>query len=248
MKKRLHIIDEYRGLIVINMVLYHAIWDLVFMFGNDWEWFISERQGWRIWIGGSFILISGFCWKMSRNPMKRGLLVYACGVVVSAVTLLFTPDAKIIFGVLTLIGSSMLLMNLFDLLFQKIHPYIGIVVSLVAFFLTFGVNRGYFGFGEVKLMEVPKAWYANGVTTYLGFPESSFVSADYYAIFPWFFLFCAGYFLHSLYTTYKSERVDKVLTASLCPPLGWIGRHALWIYMIHQPVIYGILSVYYRMI
>ena len=239
MSKRLHIIDEYRGLVVLNMVLYHAIWDLVFMFGNDWYWFIEERQGWRIWIGGSFILISGFCWQMSRNPMKRGLLVYLCGVIVSAVTLLFTPDAKIIFGVLTLLGSSMLLMIPFDLVFQKIHPIIGIVVSVAVFFLTFGVNKGYFGFGEVKLMDVPEEWYANGFTTYLGFPESGFFSADYYTIFPWFFLFMTGYFLYSLYAKYKTKKVEKVLKASICPPLGWVGRHALIIYMIHQPVIYG---------
>lgn len=40
--KRLHLIDEYRGFVVLNMIAYHAIWDLVYMFGVNWLWYKSD--------------------------------------------------------------------------------------------------------------------------------------------------------------------------------------------------------------
>ncbi len=249
-KTRLYLLDEFRGLLVINMIVFHTIWDLVYMFGNDWQWYINERQGWRIWIGANFVLLSGLCWKMSRNPLKRGLIVYLCGAVVSVVTILFTPSAKIMFGVLTLIGSSMLLMTFCDVFLKKLHPIVGVLLGAICFVLTFGVNSGYLGFGDWKICKLPDAWYANWFTTYLGFPESGFESADYYTLLPWFFMFAIGYFLYAfLLGAYASdarrEAVTRVLGKSICPPLGWVGRHALIIYMLHQPVIYGILSVVY---
>lgn len=250
-KKRLHLIDEYRGLVVINMIAYHAIWDLVYMFGVDWQWYKSEIGFvWQQWICWSFILISGFCWQMGRHPFKRGWMVYAGGVVISAVTFLFMPESKVMFGILTLLGSSMLLMIPLDLICQKIQPFLGAVVSFVVFLFTYPVNRGYFGFGEQKLIPLPEEWYANGFTTYLGFDEWSFSSTDYFSILPWFFLFVTGYFCYGIIFKQKSacERENSSLAAflqkSVCPALGWIGKHALIIYMLHQPVIYAVLSVW----
>ena len=132
--KRLFLLDEFRGLLVVNMVVFHTIWDLVYMFGNNWQWYIEDRQLWRLWIGSNFILLSGFCWRMSKNPLKRGLIVYLSGMLVSMVTILFVPTARIQFGVLTLIGSCMLLMTFLDVFLQKVSPILGIVVCAVLFF------------------------------------------------------------------------------------------------------------------
>ena len=32
------------------------------------------------------------------------------------------------------------------------------------------------------------------------------------------------------------------LRRSVCPPLGWMGRHSLVLYLLHQPVILGVLT------
>lgn len=244
-KARLHFLDEYRGFWIINMIAYHAIWDLVYIYRVDWAWFKSDYA--LLWerIGASsFIFIAGFCWQMSRKNLKRGMLVYGAGVVVSAVTLLVAPSSRVVFGVLTFLGSAMLLMIPLDLLFRKVNSIIGMIVSLLMFLFMFPVNSGYVGFGTNKIWKLPETLYQNFFTTYLGFKAKGFYSTDYFSVFPWIFMFIMGYFFYQF--VFKEgrqtgERIEGCLQLSICKPLGWVGRNSLVIYMLHQPVIYGIL-------
>ena len=90
---------------------------------------------------------------------------------------------------------------------------------------------------------VPGNWYANNITAFLGFPQPSFYSTDYFSLFPWLFLFWTGYFLHRVI----GKKRMKFLARSVCPPLGWMGRHSLLIYLLHQPVIYGVLTLVFML-
>lgn len=240
---RLHLLDEYRGLVILNMVAYHAIWDLVYIFGHRWQWYASEGAHiWQQFICWSFILLSGFCWQMSRNHLKRGLLVFAGGIVITAATLLFMPDSQVIFGILTLLGSAMLLMIPCHKVLQKIPPVVGSISAFLLFLFTRFINHGYLGIGTFWTITLPREWYANLITTYLGLPEPGFYSTDYFSIFPWFFLFVTGYFIYGIYAMHGNTLI-KFLQKSICPLLGWIGRHSLVIYMLHQPIVYGTLYI-----
>ena len=91
--KRQYLLDGLRGLTLISMILYHGMFDLLEIYGVHVSWF------WRlpgiIWqqsICWSFIILSGFCWNLSRNPVKNGLVVSAGGLLVSAVTWIFMPE------------------------------------------------------------------------------------------------------------------------------------------------------------
>ena len=250
-KLRLHRIDEYRGFVLINMIIYHAIWDLVYIFGVNWQWYKSDIGFyWQQWICWSFILVSGFCWQMGSHPLKRGLMVYGGGVIISIVTMIAMPSSRVMFGILTLLGSSMILMIPLDLLCKKVQPIAGAVISFALFLFTYPVNRGYLGFGEEKILELPVEWYANGFTTYLGFDEVGFYSTDYFSIIPWFFLFVTGYFLYGVVFKRTPKcgiencPVVLFLQRTCCPTLGWIGRRSLLIYMLHQPVVYAVLYVW----
>ena len=247
---RLHLIDEYRGFVVLNMIAYHGIWDLVYMFGVNWNWYKSEIGFvWQQWICWSFILLSGFCWQMGKHPMKRGVQVYIGGMVVSLVTILAIPESVVLFGILTFLGSAMLLMIPLDLVCRKIKPVVGTLCSFCLFLFMYPVNRGYVGVGELTVT-LPKHWYANGFTTYLGFDAPDFYSTDYFSMFPWIFLFLTGYFCYGV----VFQRTPKCgiencplvvgLQKSICPALGWIGKHALIIYMLHQPVLYVVLWMF----
>lgn len=258
-KKRLYLIDEYRGFVVLNMIAYHAIWDLVYMFGVDMQWYKSDiGHIWQQWICWSFIFVSGFCWQMGRKPLKRGLLVYSAGALISLVTVLVMPSAKVMFGVLTLLGSCMILMIPLHFICKKIPAYAGGIGSFLLFLFVYPVNRGYLGFGAMQI-PLPEEWYVNAFTTYLGFMEKGFYSTDYFSVVPWFFLFMTGYFLYDILfkdTRYVGKEnvflqknrfmqlVIKRLEKSVCPPLGWIGKHALIIYMLHQPLIYAGLMIW----
>lgn len=80
---------------------------------------------------------------------------------------------------------------------------------------------------------------ANYLTAYLGFYPVSFYSSDYFPLLPWLFLFWAGYYLHLLVGRKRMEPLRR----SVCPPLGWLGRHSLVLYLLHQPVIFGVLTL-----
>lgn len=238
--KRYQLIDEYRGFVVVNMILFHLIWDFIHIYHKNWDWlYFTDHKAWQIFIGGSFIFISGLCFKMGTQPFKRGLIVFLLGIVITLFTSCFMPSTKIVFGVLTLLGTCMLLMIPLSKLLRRIKPWMGLLISIALFLFTFGINDGYFGIPDYKLFDVPSNWYANIVTTFLGFPEPDFFSTDYYSFFPWFFLYLVGYFSHPLLT--KGRKRRKVLSFSICPPLGYVGRHALLIYLLHQPIIYGVL-------
>lgn len=107
---RYALLDELRGLDLISMMLYHGMWDLVYLFGVRAPWYGSwQGELWQQSICWVFILLSGFCLPLGRHPVKRGAVVFGCGALVTAVTLIFMPADAVWFGVLTLLGSAMII-------------------------------------------------------------------------------------------------------------------------------------------
>ena len=241
---RYHLLDELRGLDLISMMLYHATWDMVFLFGVVQQWYIG-RPGflWQQSICWVFILLSGFCLPMGHHPFRRGSVVFGAGALVTAVTLLFMPGDVVWFGVLTLLGSAMLITAAMEPLLRRVPPAVGVVVSAVLFWATYPTISGFWRLPG-GLLVLPKALYANYLTAYLGFMPEKFFSTDYFPLLPWLFLFWAGYFLYRLVSPARMEPLRR----SLCPPLGWMGRHSLVIYLLHQPVIFGALTLGSRLL
>ena len=237
--ERYHILDGIRGAAVISMILYHAVWDIVNMLGIYMPWYYSNiGYVWQQSICYTFILLSGFCWQMGRRRLRRGLTVFIAGLAVTVVTAVFMPNGVIIFGILTLIGTCMLVMIPLDKVFKRVNPVIGLILAAGAFFVTRNVNYGTLGFEEIIIKWLPHdALYKNTFTAFLGFPPYTFHSSDYFSFLPWVFLFIMGYFLYGIF-----ERRDwlKVFARKGIHPLEFVGRHALIIYLVHQPVLYAI--------
>lgn len=245
-KFRYGLLDSLRGLVLISMILFHACWDLVYIFGKDFSWY--RGTGAYIWqqsICWTFILLSGFCWSLGRKPEKRGLIVFLAGSVVSLVTVFLMPEDRVVFGVLTLIGSCMLITILLHKGLKHVPAGVGIAVCIVLFILTRNVNYGYLGFESLNLIKLPESLYNGWVMTFLGFTDPEFYSTDYFSLFPWIFLFLAGYFLyHIVYAIHHGEVMKKYMMRGF-KPLSFLGRYSLIIYMLHQPVIYGMFSLLY---
>lgn len=235
-KKRYEKLDGIRGFALLNMIVYHTVWDLVYLYQFPWDWYRSEgAYAWQQGICWTFIFLSGFCWALGKHTWKRGITVFLCGAVITLATLLVMPQNRVVFGVLTLTGSCMLLMNLLDRQLQKLPSLAGLCGSILLFLLTRNVNDGYLGFERMNLLKLPEALYENLFTTYLGFMEQDFHSTDYFSLIPWLFLFLSGYFM---FRFLKGKRVMEYLRGSLLLPVEWLGRHSLVIYMLHQPLIY----------
>ena len=230
-KTRLHGLDLIRGVTLLSMIAYHGTWNLVYLFGVDLPWY-SRLPGhiWQQSICWTFILLSGFCYSMGSRHLKRGLEIFGGGALVSAVTLIAMPENQILFGILTFTGSAMLLMIPLEKLLKKVPAGIGVAVSMVLFFFF-------------ENWQAPAWLHRNLLTAYLGFPTEAFVSMDYFPIFPWIFLFMAGYFL---YRIFHSRGWDvKLFSRGNLPVINWLGRHTLPIYLIHQPVLYGLGLLWY---
>ena len=239
---RCALLDELRGLDLISMMLYHGMWDLVYLFGVSAPWYGSwQGELWQQSICWVFILLSGFCVPLGHHTLRRGATVFGAGVLVTAVTLLFMPEDRVVFGVLTLLGSAMLLTGLLEPLLQKVPPAAGLVVSAVLFALTYHAADHYLGIGALRLA-LPESLYANYFTAYLGFYPEGFFSTDYFPLVPWLFLFWCSYFLHGVVGRTRMEPLRR----SVCAPLGWMGRHSLVLYLLHQPVIFGVLWVIFQ--
>ena len=239
-KERYHLLDGIRGLALISIIGYHGMYDLVELYhiSADWFW---KTPGY-LWQQGScwtFILLSGFCWNLGRAPLRRGLVIFGWGCVISIVTFLFMPSERILFGILTLIGTAMMLMIPLSKICEKIPATIGLLLSGTLFFITRNINDHTFGFESIILGSVPDVLYQGIGMTFLGFPRPGFYSSDYFSLFPWMFLYLCGYFLYRMLIPY--ERIKAWLKC----PLGvfsTLGRYSLWLYLLHQPLLMGIFT------
>ena len=115
MKQRIWELDAFRGLCILGVVLVHFIFDLTELYGIlNWEypaWFAFIKD----WGGVLFVVLSGICATLGRHSVRRGLVVFAAGMLITAVTfgmyrfLNFHKSIIIYFGVLHLLGVCMML-------------------------------------------------------------------------------------------------------------------------------------------
>ncbi len=240
-RERYAVLDAIRGFALINMVVYHGLWDLVHLFDIDISWYPSQGTYiWQQWICWTFIFVSGFCQCFGKRKLRRALLVLFLGAVMTLATYIFMPEGLIQFGILTLLGSCMLLMIPLETVLKKVNPIAGMIGSILLFVLTRNVNSGYLGFEDWNLYKLPRFLYRNMVTTYLGFKEPGFYSTDYFSLIPWVFLFMCGYFTQRLF---EKKNLMKFLKRRMFRAVEWFGRHSLIVYVLHQPIIYLVLGV-----
>lgn len=236
--KRYNKLDFIRGITIISMIGYHGLWDLIYLHGVSVPWYDAWPGFlWQQSICWTFILLSGFCWPIGKHQLKNGITVFVAGVLVSVVTIIAMPQERILFGVLTMLGSCMLLFIPLEKILKKCKASWGLIGSLLLFTVTYGINNGWIGFMGVKLVEVPQSLYANLFTTYLGFPTKSFYSTDYFSLLPWMFLYATGYFLYRI--TNQTQKLDT-LRGKEGGAVQWMGRHSLILYILHQPLLYVI--------
>ena len=239
-RPRRHGLDTIRGLALVGMILYHAAWDMVYLFGADWDWYRSDgAYVWQQSICWTFILLSGYCFHLGRRRLRRGLMAFGGGLLVTAVTLVAMPETPILWGVLTLLGSAVLLTVPLDRLFAKVSARAGLALSFCLFLLLRDVSGSWLGFEGARILALPECLYANLFTAYLGFPAAGFYSSDYFPLIPWLFLFWSGYFLYRL----RPEESHKGLPS--IPGVTFMGRHSLLIYLLHQPAVYAVLTAWH---
>ena len=240
---RLGVIDAARGAAIISMIVYHLCYDIFTVFGADsgfetyWPVIIWERT-----ISFTFVIVSGISVNFSAHGYRRGIILNLCGFLVTAVTVLVMPTQAIWFGVLNLLGCAMMIVFALRDTLKKIRPAAGMAAGLGLFMLFCGLPERYIGLPGLRLLTIPDWLYGCKYLAFLGLPSDDFVSADFFPLLPWIFLYAFGFFLWR----FIEEKGAQSLFERRAPVLGFIGRHSLWIYLLHQPVLYGICMLIYR--
>ena len=225
------------------MIGYHACW-IINLFGLAFSNEIITGSAFTVWersICMTFILIAGFSFSLGHRHLRSGLLIFGLGLAITVITSLILPQIRIVFGVLTFLGTATLIMIPIDKVLKgcstkkRSFPIAGLVIFFLLFLLTYNINKGFIGFGENARIFLPKWLYSGYFATFLGFTQASFFSADYFSLIPWFFWYMCGYFLHKIV---KGTYIEEDILSHGIKGISTVGRHSQVIYIIHPIVLY----------
>ena len=234
---RLWEIDCARGIAILMMVLFHTIFDLSFfsVYPVDvaygfWRYFAYATASlFLIIVGISLVVshasaatkLSGF--PLARKYLLRGAGIFLLGLLVTLATWAYLHEGYVIFGILHLIGVSVMLSPLFFRL-KKLNILVGFV-CIGTGYLVSGLA------GPAYLLP-------------LGIVPAGFSSVDYTPFFPWFGMVLIGMGLGEVLYADGVRRFSlRPLPDLLVTPLSFLGRHSLVIYLVHQPVIILLLGL-----
>ena len=207
------------------MVAYHFLWDLSF-FGlypadvTRGAWQLLVRAG-----GGVFLFLVGLSMNLTaagkplaaceRQWRARGLKLWGWALLISLVTRWALGDQFVRFGILHLIGTSLLLA---PLLRRWRHRIGALGAALVA------------GGIVARRVAVDTPWLIP-----LGVPPADFKSVDYWPLLPWLGVVATGLFVGQRLHPQCLQRLPPL--PRYLRPVCWLGRHSLLVYLAHQPVL-----------
>lgn len=229
-KSRIWELDALRGVCILCVIVVHFLFDLSFFGGLDltlpaWYVFLQEYGG------AIFVVLSGICVTLGSKSVRRGLIVFACGMLITAVTYgmyrlgMSGADVVVKFGVLHLLGVCMLVYPAFKKLPPAMLTVLGLVIAITGY--------------AIRGIIVPQRWLFP-----LGLTYEGFTSSDYFPLFPQL-----GYFLIGAAIGKTAYREKKTLLPGSFQKTGiarffcWCGRQSLFIYLLHQPIVYGLLEL-----
>lgn len=229
---RLDALDLARGVAILAMVIYHFAWDLSFLgfittdVGREPAWVAFARA-----IATSFLVIVGTSLVLAHEAgqswprfARRVAKIAAAAGIITVATLIVFPDAFIFFGILHMIAAGSIL----ALPFLRAPVLLTLAVALAVFAAPHFIASPVFD----------TRWLA-----WIGFFETPPPTNDFEPVFPWFSAVLVGVALGRI-------AVDRGMVGRLARwharsrPARWLvvaGRWSLVIYLVHQPVLLGLL-------
>lgn len=237
--RRICLLDLVRGTAVLLMFIFHFFYTFGFVlrFPFFLRVYLAVEPYAPPVISCLFIFTCAYSCRLSESNFRRGLQIFAVAVGLSLVTCLLLPlfglrDEGIWFGVLHFLGIAVMLARPIEWLVRRIPFWLGAPLLIA---LAVGTRemmvRGFFGIPITYPPGLPNLLFPFGLY------NESFYSADYYPLFPWLFVFALACL------TVRRLPVDDLpafATRRLCPPIEFLGRHSLLLYVVHQPVIFAL--------
>lgn len=226
---RIALLDAVRGGAILAMVVYHLGWDL--SANNLVNFDAVEDTGWRIFarlIAGTFLLLVGINLVLAERGgfrpgpyLRRLAIIVGAALLVTIGTWWLYPEAFVYFGILHAIAAFSVLAL----------PFLWAPIAVTAVFAVFFLVGARFLTGPV--FDAP-------ALLWLGLAETPRSSVDFVPAFPWLGVVLIGVIAGHVIVRY-GDRLP------VWRPDGWIGRFlvtagrwSLPIYLIHQPVLVGL--------
>jgi len=238
---RFPVIDSLRTLALALMITYHLIYDLdqwtnLAVDVNNPLWFIIGKTAALL-----FIFLSGLSSGLSKHPLKNGLRVLFFGMIITLVTYVAFPGEYIRFGILHFLGVMMILYPLI----RKLPNGVLILCSVLAIAIGLLIKD--------QAVNTP-------LLLPLGLMYPGFATMDFYPLFPYSGVTLLGVLCYRYVFANRSkaktpassaEKIKKKRDKSgqkdaqkqraASPMVTWVSRHSLWIYLIHQPILLGLI-------
>ncbi|MEP3277642.1 MAG: heparan-alpha-glucosaminide N-acetyltransferase [Stappiaceae bacterium] len=229
---RLPIIDLLRGIALLAMAVFHFSWDLSWYSFVSWP--VTEAIGWRLFamsIAGTFLFLTGVSLVLAtqngirwRPFWKRLSILVAAAALISLATWYAMPNMMVRFGILHSIAFA----SLAGLAFLRLPP---IVTLLCAVFV--GLLPSFYS----------NPYLNDPLIGWLGLGTYPLPSVDFEPVFPWFAAPLAGIALTRFALQHNWQQKLSALQLHSRPAQLFVraGRHSLLIYLVHQPILLGLL-------
>lgn len=236
--RRIALLDALRGAALVAMAVYHFVWDLEF-FGYVTAG-TAGTGGWRLFarlIASSFLFLAGYSLVLGHaakfRPQafaRRFARIAGAAALISAATWFAFPDSFIFFGILHAIAAA----SLIGLLFLWLPAPISFLTAAAAFLAPLYLRSAVF--------DAPALWW-------VGLSETIPRSNDYVPLLPWLAPFLAGLGTAKLLQPLLASRQQSIAKNDgksnlWIRPLALGGRHSLAIYLIHQPMLIGLVYAF----
>ncbi len=237
--KRYYEIDVIRGIAIVMMILFHLLWDLnyfeilsVDLYRGFWKLFqVATATLFLLIVGISTVLSLQHALTFSQKIKKtaiRSLKLLSIALLITVVTYLFMSESYIFFGILHLIAVSIFL-SIFFIPFFYLNLFLGVTLIILGNLL--------------KTMTFNFSWLA-----WLGFQYEGLSTLDYYPVLPWFGVVLIGIFLGKyLYSNSVNSLEERkyswlsLIETRVKNILSYLGTYSLTIYLIHQPILFGVI-------
>jgi len=233
-KKRIWEIDVIRALAVIGMVYFHFLFVLNYLNIHNFQLFEGPleilgnivRNGFFMVVGIGMV-ISLQRYQSNKKPLtgyykkeiRKATSLILLGGVITVLSLIFTPEKVVRFGVLSFIGTTIILLLPLARSFWLLS------------ILTIGVLLIEHNYGKTLQIESLLGYI-------IGFYPRYWPSLDYFPIIPWCASISGGGVLAYLFFKDGDRRYPFFQKPFFfLKPFVWIGQKALLIYLTHLPII-----------
>lgn len=229
---RFDLVDIARGAALVGMVIYHFFWDLSFLrffpvnVGYDPGWVAYARlllTSFLLLVGVGLVLAHGRAIRWPAFWRRLGLLVLAA-LAITVATVVAFPQSYVYFGILHAIA----LFSLLALPFLRAPLWLVIAVAAIVTLIP---------------MVYADPLYAQRLWSWIGLWVVAPPANDLVPVFPWFAMVLLGIIgARLILASPLAERLAAIKARGrLSRLLATAGRWSLVIYLVHQPILLGVL-------